>query len=101
MSRSFVRSFARPFPARENNPFLRPPKREEGEGEEEEEVEDGFSRASRLLEWGNGRTIEPTNERTPKRDGLLRGVSHTYMFRATRWDNASLRNGNAVEGQDI
>ena len=53
MNVTFVRSFARPFPATENNPFLRPPKREEGEGEEEEDEQDGFSRASRLLEWAN------------------------------------------------
>ena len=53
MNVTFVRSFLRPFPARENNPFLRPPKREEGEGEEEEDEQDGFSRASRLLEWAN------------------------------------------------
>ena len=50
-------TFVRSFPARENNPFLRPPKREEGGGEVEGEGDGRMVSLVRVVCW-NGRAIE-------------------------------------------
>ena len=75
MSRSFVRSFAHPFPPEKITHFYDHPKEKKKKKKKKRMVS-----LLRVVCW-NGRTIEPTNER-PNEMGFFEG--HTYMFRVAR-----------------